>query len=138
MAQQVLDAIRAEIRNGRTLDQVLASDQGRTAPEDFVENQMKGYLKPWDASVEGGKRSPGSIRELRRYASPGGHFEFWRGRSVRSITYADIEDYHLWLANRVSPKTGERRASESFSRRPVPPVPAGAGGTDLIGRKMPA
>jgi len=119
-AQQVLEAIRAEIRNGRTLDQVLATYQGRNAPEDLVENRLTAYLQHWEAIVEGGKRSPGSIRELRRYASAGGHFDFWREKSVRSITYADIEDFHLWLANRVSPTSAaqkEMKANPGDQRR---------------------
>jgi len=107
MAQQVLDAIRAEVRNGRTLDQVLASYRGRPAPEDLIESRLDEYLRHWEARAASGQRSTNTLREIRRYAGPAGHFCYWRGRTVRGLSYADLEDWHLWLSERVNPQTGK-------------------------------
>jgi integrase len=63
------------------------------------------YLRQWEARVERGKKSPTTLREIHRYARPGGHFDFWRGRSVSGISYGDVEDFQLWLAGRISPRT---------------------------------
>jgi hypothetical protein len=114
MAERVLDAIRAEVRNGKTLDQVLARYCGRSAPEDLVETRLVEYLDHFEAKVKGGQRSGNTLREVRRYSQPDGHFSFWFGKSAQGITYADIEDWHLWLGEReISAKT-QKNISNTF------------------------
>lgn len=114
MAEQVLQAIRAEVRNGRTLDQVLASYRGRPAPGDLIESRLDEYLRHWEGRATSGQRSTNTLREIRRYAGPAGHFSYWRGRAAHGISYADLEDWHLWLAGRgISAKT-QRNVSNSF------------------------
>jgi integrase len=114
MAEQVLDAIRAEVRNGKTLDQVLARYCGRSAPEDMVEARLAEYIDHFEAKVRAKQRSANTLREVRRYSQADGHFSFWFGRSVNGISYGDLEDWHLWLGERgISAKT-QKNVSNTF------------------------
>jgi site-specific recombinase XerD len=104
----------AEVRNGKTLDQVLARYCGRSAPEDLVEARLAEYVDHFEAKVKGGQRSANTLREIHRYSQPDGHFSFWFDRSVNGIGYGDLEDWHLWLGERgISPKT-QKNISNTF------------------------
>jgi len=73
-----------------------------------------GAAVAFERLVEGGARSPTSLRELRRYANDDGHWSWWHGRSVHGITYGDVEDWHAWLARRgISAKT-QKNVSDAF------------------------
>ncbi len=97
-AQRVLNILSAQVRGGKALDAVLAECRGRAASVDAVERHLVTYLEHYRAQVEAGARSSNSIREIERYAAQGGHLEYWRGRDIRSISYGQIEDWHLKLA----------------------------------------
>jgi len=105
-AQRVLDAIRADMLSGKTLEQALAPYRVGAASEDLVETQLAHYLATWDKLVAQGKRSPNSLREIKTYARIGGAFEHWWGWSIHRITGADIADWQLLLGERVNPHTG--------------------------------
>jgi len=97
-AEAVLSQIRGDLRSGRSLDDVIATYRGRPAPGDLAETRFAAYLKHWEAQVQGGQRSPTSLRDLQRYFGEKGHLgSYWRGRSVRTIKYADLERFRDWL-----------------------------------------
>lgn len=53
-----------------------------------------------------GERSPTYLRELERWAKPGGHFDWWRGKSIYEIRAGAVEDWSHWLAKRgIAAKT---------------------------------
>ena len=105
-AQRVLAVISAQVRSGKALDAILAECRGRAAPVDAVERHLATYLEHYRAQVTAGTRSTNSIREIERYAAPGGHLDYWLGRDIRSIGYGQIEDWHLKLATGgLGPKT---------------------------------
>lgn len=97
---------------GFSLDQILAELRGDTAREDYVEVRMEAYLEQFCTRAEQEKRAP-----TRCARSSGGPQKpatsgIWWGRSVLGITYANLEDCHLWLGDRIaSDRRGKRRIS---------------------------
>jgi hypothetical protein len=110
-AQRALDLITLQVRAGTPLDAVLDSCRGREAPQHHVDHHLAAYLQHWRERVETRKRSANTLREIERYAEPDGHLSYWRGRSVRSITYGELEDFHLWLARRGLSAKSQRNVS---------------------------
>ena len=105
-ADEALWQIRAELMDGRNLSDVLAEFKGRPEAAERFETHLDRYLVHYRELVAQGQRSPGSLKHLERWARPGGHFEWWRGRSIRRVTLGDTEDYTTWLGNRaLAPKT---------------------------------
>ncbi len=114
MANRVLEAIRSSMVEGKSLEQSVAAFCGRASPEDLVEVQLRHYLDHFEALVEQGARSPNTLRELRRYAGPGGPYSCFFGKPIYAIRYADIEDWHLELGKTgVSQKT-MKNVSDAF------------------------
>lgn len=112
-AEMVLSEIRAAVIAGQPLQRILDRMRGRTPEEERVEDRLAAYVRDFERSVEQGKRSPNSLRELSRYARPDGHFSWWFGRSVHEITTPNVRDWHLWLGDRASPRSGERISVKS-------------------------
>lgn len=108
-AETVLSEIRAAVLGGEPLQLVLDRLRGRAPAEDLVETRLAAYVRDFERSVEQGRRSPNSIRELARYARAGGHFSWWFSRSVHDITTANMREWALWLGDRENKrKEGER------------------------------
>jgi integrase len=112
-AETVLSEIRAAVLDGHPLDRVLDRMRGRTPAEDLVVTRLAAYARDFERSVEQGRRSPNSLRELARYAREGGHFSWWAGRSVDEITTPNLREFVLWLGDRLNQRTGERLAPKA-------------------------
>lgn len=107
-ARRVLEGVRNELaRNKRaTLDDAIAKYLPYNAPQNLVSAKLERWLALKRAEVRAGDRSPTYLAELERYAKPGGHFSFWNGLGIHAITYATLQDFSLWLADRgLGPKT---------------------------------
>lgn len=106
-ARRVLERVRSDLADGRTLDEALA----RWLPVDDPAQRIGVRLERWLAmkrrEVEAGDRSPTYLRELERYCGEGGHIRAWWGtESIYRIDYAGLEDWSAWLSDRgLSPKT---------------------------------
>jgi len=84
------------------------------APEDLIGERAKRYLENFRTLVAEGQRSPTTLRELDRYAKPGGHWSYWEGRPIHGLAYSDVADWHRWLATRgISAKT-RKNVSDAF------------------------
>lgn len=113
-AQETLERIRAAMTYGRSLEEILSEIHSRNSADQLVEARLRRYLDRFHRRVEAGQRSPVSLRELERYATPKGHFGWWWRRSVQEITNGDVEDWQDWLAMRdIAPKT-QRNVSNAF------------------------
>ncbi len=122
MAVRVLESIRSSVADGMPLERAVAKFKAQAVPEDLVENRIAEYLRWYEHAVDNGKRSPTSLREVKRYAAHDGHFSYWWGRPVHEIRISDIRSWHLWLAERpnarntdktISPKT-QKNVSDAF------------------------
>jgi len=96
-ARRVLDAIRAEMVTGKTLEQALAPYRASASAEELVATQLARYGEFWEQQVKQGRRSFNTFREIQRYSRPDGPFAHWFDRPVWSITYAAIEDWQVHL-----------------------------------------
>jgi len=98
MALEVLGAIRADVRAGRSKMQALATYLGRADPA----NQVRGWVDRWlerqRGRAEAGDLSPTYLRELDRWGAPGGHWATWDGWATWEITYGALEDWSAALA----------------------------------------
>ncbi len=118
-ARRVLEAIRSKVAEGRPLDEVIAE----YLPTDAKPNRIPTWIARWlevkRAETEAGERSPTYLRELERYARPGGYFSFFNERSIHELTYGHLEDWSLSMArDQLSPKTRQNAlgAFRSFLR----------------------
>jgi integrase len=105
-ARRLLEQIRAKVADGRLLEEVLAEYLPADAKPNLVATRLEPWIELKRREVAAGDRSPTYIRELERYARPGGHFSWWDSRSIFEIDYAALEDWSMWLADRdLGPKT---------------------------------
>lgn len=71
-----------------------------------VERWLDRWLEIMRERTAMGERSPTYLRELERWAKPGGHFDWWRGKSIYEIRAGAVEDWSHWLAKRgIAAKT---------------------------------
>ena len=105
-ALRLLEQIRGKVADGRTLDEVLAQYLPEESKPNLVLTRVERWLQVKRREVEAGDRSPTYLRELERYAKPGGYFSWWAGTTIFDVDYGALEDWSLWLADRgLSPKT---------------------------------
>jgi integrase len=105
-ATRALELIRARIAQGATIDEAIAV----FLPANHSVNLLLSRAEQWLAvkwrDAEAGDRSPTYVRELERYLRRDGHFSWWAGWSIHEVSYAALEDWSHWLADRgLSPKT---------------------------------
>ncbi len=104
LAEMLLSWIRAEIAAGKGKKETV--DPYLPHPTAFVRERLPSWLASIRSLVERGERSPTYLRELDRYAKPGGHFSPLFEVSTYGITYGLLEDWFKMLADRgVGPKT---------------------------------
>jgi len=99
-AREVLASIRAAIVEGKTLEQALAPFLGRKSEQLRVLERARLWLELLKEKVAVGDLSPTYLRELRRYFAADRYGEFWQDASIYQVTYATLESYGRWLANR--------------------------------------
>jgi integrase len=88
--------------SGDSLETVLARIRNRAAPERLVETWLERYLEHFEGLVAQEKRSPMTLRELQRWAKPEGHFCWWFGRDIETLTNGQVQDWHAWLGTRIN------------------------------------
>ena len=113
-AEEVLDGIRHLLAKGYSIPHAISQFLPMYTPEDLVENRLAEYLIYFERLVEQGKRSPSTLREMARYAAPGGHFSYWAGANARELTFAQVEDWHAWLGARGIGLKTQKNVSDSF------------------------
>ncbi|TMA35978.1 MAG: hypothetical protein E6J87_02170 [Deltaproteobacteria bacterium] len=104
-SQALLDTIR-----------ILAQEIGKQAAVDrFAPTASKRHrIGPWlerwladfEQQVKAGERALRTLREYRRWATSGGHFDYWRNRSIHAVGPLASREYLTWLRLRdVTGKT---------------------------------
>lgn len=114
-AEALLEMMRSAIRAGfQTPDEVIDDYLPHEFSKELIETWVAKYLAHWRSAVESGDRSPTSHRELVRWAKSDGHWGYWWGRDVRSLTNGDATEWHHWLTKRgIKPKT-RKNVSDAF------------------------
>jgi integrase len=87
-------------KGGLSLEEVLSDFQPTWAKPNLVPTRLKAWLAMKRLEAEGGRLSPGYLRELESAAQPGGHFSFFKRTSIFDLNYAKLEDWLAWLAKR--------------------------------------
>ena len=117
MAEAILSHIEMEVTKGRELADVLSEFAPEASAESNVESLMGHWLSAFEAKVKAGSRAPRTLREYKRWATPGAHgyFTRWHGLSIWEIDAASIEDWINELAAKgISGKT-QRNIVAGFS-----------------------
>ncbi|MCP5057873.1 MAG: tyrosine-type recombinase/integrase [bacterium] len=99
-AQRLLEQIRGKLADGRALDEVLAAYLPEDAKPNLVATHLPRWLEIKRREVAAQDLSPTYHRELVRYARKDGEFSFLNAYSIHEISYAVLEDWSLWLADR--------------------------------------
>lgn len=107
LATEVLESIRTEYANGRSLEAALAPYLPRHAATSKVRHWLPRWLEVKRRERDAGQRSPEYLRGLDRYADPDtGHFSYLLDVSIYDLGYGVLEDWSLWLADReLAPKS---------------------------------
>lgn len=111
-ALKLLEVIRAGLRGNRSglhIDeakmQALSPFLSRSAPEVQVHTWLQRWLELQRGRCEAGEISPTYLRELERWAKPGGHFSYWDGWTIWEPSYGALEDWNKALGPTLSPKS---------------------------------
>lgn len=97
-AANVLKQIRATVAlGGRDLESVLADFAGSKAGPSHVTTWLAKWLDHMRRLSDSGQRSPTYLAALDSYAREGGHFSWWRGRSIHDIKKLALNDWFAWL-----------------------------------------
>jgi len=86
---------------------ILAQEVGKTnaidrfAPVASHKRRVGVWLEAWladfEEKVRAGERAPRTLRDYKRWSAKGGHFEFWRNRSILLIGPAASKEWLRWL-----------------------------------------
>ena len=105
-ARRLLEKIREQVAEGRTVDEVLARYQPTKATANLVPTWLGRWLEIRRREAASGTLSPGYLKELESLARAEGHFSFFSRLSIHELSYGTLEDWSLWLADRgLSPKS---------------------------------
>ncbi len=105
-ATRALELIRARIAQGATIDEAIAVFLPANHSVNLVLSRAEHWLAMKRREADAGDHSPTYVRELERYLRRDGHFSWWAGWSIHEVSYAALEDWSHWLADRgLSPKT---------------------------------
>ncbi|HME74064.1 MAG TPA: phage integrase N-terminal SAM-like domain-containing protein, partial [Myxococcota bacterium] len=105
-AERVLEGIRGRVADGLSIERALAPFLSRPSVGLLIDRRLPAWLEHRRELVAQGKRSPTTLREEERYCRAGGHFDFWRNRTILEISTKDLDDFLMWLGRReISPKT---------------------------------
>jgi integrase len=98
LAQAVLDSIRNRIAEGMTKEAACAPYLPRSRAS--LGPKLEAWLAVMRRRVTAGERSPNYLRELERYAKPGGYFSFLSEYSIHELNYGVLEDWIGSLTDR--------------------------------------
>ncbi len=105
-AQRILEQIRNELAEGRSINEVLAAYVPERSKPNLFRARLDHWLEVKRREMQGCSLSPTYLCELERYAKPGGYFSFFDELPIFEIGYGRIEDFSLHLADLgLSPKT---------------------------------
>jgi len=106
-ARRLLEQIRGRVADeSKALDEVLAEYLPVHAKPNLAPRWLERWLEVKRGAVASKTLSPTYLRELERYAAPGGYFSFFDAASIHELTYGMLEDWAAWLGARgLSPKT---------------------------------
>lgn len=106
-AEEALKDLRGDIlHSGKPIAQILALWRPGADPAALVENRVAEWLAHLNRLVAQRQRSPNTVREYERYARPDGPFSYFYGWAVEEIRAKHIREWHAWLGEQVSPRTG--------------------------------
>ena len=108
-AGEVLALIEGEVARGRALADVLAELNPAAAAVQTLDGLLGRWLALFRKRVEVGERQPRTLRELERWAQPGGHFAWWHGKALGDVTRASLEEWSLSLATERKLSAKSRR-----------------------------
>jgi integrase len=100
------DQAEALLRTVRILAQEVGKSGAldRFAPVASKKRRVGLWLKVWladfEEKVRAGERAPRTLRDYRRWSERGGHFEFWRNRSILLIGPVASKEWLRWLRQR--------------------------------------
>lgn len=114
-AQEALAHVRNSLMSGLTLEAALKPYLDHTLDADMIEARVKVWLDDFSDLVDAEDRSPGTLREYKRYAAT--HFEWWRGKSIYTITRRNVKDWHKWLVKTFPKLSANTRSKISASFR---------------------
>jgi hypothetical protein len=103
--QALLDTIRIlgqEIGKQHAVDRFapMASKRHRIGP------WLERWLSDFEQQVKASERAPRTLREYRRWGKSGGHFDYWRNRSIHAVGPLAGREFLKWLRLRnVTGKT---------------------------------
>lgn len=70
------------------------------SPKRRVGLWLESWLSDFEEKVRAGERAPRTLREYRRWSKRGGHFDFWRNRSILLIGPVASKEFLRWLRGR--------------------------------------
>lgn len=86
---------------------ILAQEVGKTgaidrftpvaSPKRRVGVWLESWLSDFEEKVRAGERAPRTLRDYRRWSKRGGHFDFWRNRSILLVGPAASKEFLRWL-----------------------------------------
>jgi integrase len=133
LAEMVLAAIRSDVASGAPVEVAVAPFLRRPTAATLVSTKLAAYLARERERAAAGQLSPLTLRELERYAKPGGAFAPMLGLHVFAVRYGHLDDWRAQLAAKHAPKTvanvlGAFRAFLAWVHRrgeivAVPPFP---------------
>ena len=101
-AEVELERIRARAIGEESKASIVASYLPAEVSKQQFETWLWLYVEHFKAEVETGDLSYNSLREIQRWAAPGGYWRWWDGKDIRSLTNADGTAYTRWLAGQPS------------------------------------
>jgi integrase len=106
MAAGIASYVEMERAKGRPLDDIL-SELRPGGGEAAIAPLLERWLDLMQRESDAGIRSPNYVRELKRWAAAGGHFDFWSGMSVHEIDRGALREWAIVLAETKRKIRGE-------------------------------
>lgn len=112
IGEAVLNAIRARVAEGYTIDQAASFFTRRPTAANRVATKLGEFLERERARLRAGDVSPRTVRELERFCRETGEFAFWRDEHIHEVTFKRLEKWREELGARVGAKTARNVMGE--------------------------
>ena len=110
-----LRRIRSEIIAGVSPGNAVKPYLPQFLSVDLIENKASEYIEEQRRRMEIGELSAnGAFADLERWAQPGGHWQFWRGKRIDRVSRREIKRWHAWLAERRLGSKTRKNVSDGF------------------------